>query len=351
MAEAWYAILALTAVLFVLLDGWNIGAGVVSFRVARTEAERRQIVAALGPLWSWHEVWLLATGGVLFLAFPDVLATALSGFYLAFFLLLWSFLLRGVALEFGGHLPDPLWRSFFDTVFALSSTLLAILLGAAFGNVLRGVPLGPDGRFLAPLFTDWSARGAVGILDWYTVLVAIFTFAVLAAHGAAYLRLRTEGPLHDRSDSAARFLWIVSLALLPVVTVATTAVRPEFFQHMAGRPLAWAGILSVVLGALAIATGHRSRREGRSFAGGVLVITGLLLGAAASAYPVLLRSTLAPEHSLSATNALAPGAGPGFALVWWPVAFLLSLGYAGFVHRSFRSRARAATIATENPYD
>lgn len=350
MAEAWYGILALTIVFFVVLDGWNIGAGALSFVVARSDAERRQIVAALGPLWSWHEVWLIAAGSILFLAFPEALATAFSGFYLALVLLLWALLLRGVALEFGGHLTDPLWRSFFDVVFAGSSILLATLLGAAFGNLIRGVPLGSDGRFLAPLFTDWSARGAVGILDWYTVLVAVFTLVLLSAHGASYLMLRSAGPLHDRSDRAARRLWAATLVLLPIVTGATIVVRPDFFAHMAERPLAWPGVLVIVAGAISVVTGHRSGRDGRVFAGGIGIIAGLLVGAAAAAFPELLHSTLAPEHSLSAHRALAPGKGPGVALYWWPVAFLLSIGYALFVHRSFAGRVRA-DAARESPYD
>src|SRR6185369_9721694 len=120
MIEIWFGLVVTTLTLYAVLDGWNIGAGILHFTVAKTPAERRQLVEALTPLWSWHEVWLIAAGGTLFVAFPAVLAVALSGFYLAVFVLLWSLLWRGISLEFGGHLDDPMWRSFWDTCFAVA---------------------------------------------------------------------------------------------------------------------------------------------------------------------------------------------------------------------------------------
>ena len=118
MVEIWFAILVLTLILFTILDGWNIGAGALHLVVARTDPERRGVIAALGPLWSWNEVWLLAAGGVFILAFPPIMAAALAGFYLAIWLVLWSLLLRGMAIEIGGHVADPLWRAGWDVVLA-----------------------------------------------------------------------------------------------------------------------------------------------------------------------------------------------------------------------------------------
>ena len=139
-------------------------------------------------------MWLLAFGGTFLLAFPRVMATSFAGFYLALWLVLWSFILRGVSIEVGGHIDDRLWQSWWDFVFAVSSVLLAVLFGAALGNVIRGVPLDESGKFSMSLFTDFGVRGRVGILDWYTVSVAVFTTVLLAAHGATYLRLKTIRP-------------------------------------------------------------------------------------------------------------------------------------------------------------
>src|SRR5215470_7840917 len=171
MFETWYAIAAIMFALYVALDGFDLGAGIVSPFVARGDTERRQVLAAIGPYWDGNEVWLVAAGGALFLAFPRVLASGISGFYFAIFLFLWCLLGRGIAIEFRSHVADPLWRAAWDFVFVAASTLLAVFFGAAFGNLMRGVSLDRDGWFALPLFTDWSARDPVGILDWYTVSV------------------------------------------------------------------------------------------------------------------------------------------------------------------------------------
>src|SRR5262245_40961038 len=111
MVELWFALLCFMLTMFVVLDGWNIGAGALHTTVARADGERRQVIAAIGPLWSWHEVWLVAWGGTLLLAFPAVLAAAFSGFYLALWLVLWMLLLRGISIEVGGHIHDRMWQS------------------------------------------------------------------------------------------------------------------------------------------------------------------------------------------------------------------------------------------------
>ena len=230
MVEAWFGLLCVTLVVFVVLDGWNIGAGLLHWVAGRSSAERREIVAALGPFWSWHEVWLLAFGGTFLLAFPRVMATSFAGFYLALWLVLWSFILRGISLEVGGHINDRLWRSWWDFVFAVSNVLLAVLFGAALGNVIRGVPLDGSGKFSMSLFTHFGVRGRVGILDWYTVSVAVVTTVLLAAHGATYLRLKTIGPLRQRSERLARQLWTTAGVLLAVVSLETWVVRPALVR-------------------------------------------------------------------------------------------------------------------------
>ena len=227
--------------MFVVLDGWNIGAGALHLIVGKTDAERREIIAAIGPLWSWHEVWLVAFGGTFLLAFPKVMATSFAGFYLALWFVLWSFVLRGVSIEVGGHIHDRLWRSWWDFVFAVSNVVLAVLFGAALGNVIRGVPLDESGKFSMSLFTDFGVRGRVGILDWYTVSVAVFTTVLLSAHGATYLRLKTRGQVHQRSERLARWLWTTAFVLFAVISLETWVVRPALYEAMIERPLGLAG--------------------------------------------------------------------------------------------------------------
>ena len=340
MVEVWFGLLCVTLIVFVVLDGWDIGAGVLHWVAGKTSAERREIVAAIGPLWSWHEVWLVAFGGTLLLAFPKVMATSFAGFYLALWLVLWSFILRGVSIEVGGHIDDKLWRLWWDFVFAVSNVLLAVLFGAALGNVIRGVPLDDSGTFSMSLFTDFGVRGRVGILDWYTVSVAVFTTVLLAAHGATYLRLKTIGQLHQRTERLARQLWTTTVVLLAVVSLETWVVRPALYEAMVERPLAWLAIAAIVAGAWALVTGLRGTAERRAFAGSCAVIVGLLAGAAVSVFPVMLHSTLAPEHSMTAYNGAAPAHGLAMALIWWPVAFLLAFTYLIVILREYRGKVR-----------
>jgi len=342
MVEVWFALLCITLIVFVVLDGWDIGAGVLHWVAGRTSSERREIVAAIGPLWSWHEVWLVAFGGTFLLAFPKIMATSFAGFYLALWLVLWAFILRGVSIEVGGHINDKLWQSWWDFVFAVSNVLLAVLFGAALGNVIRGVPLDESGKFSMSLFTDFGVRGRVGILDWYTVSVAVCTTVLLSAHGATYLRLKTIGQLHQRSERLARQLWVVAFVLLAVVSLETWVVRPALYEAMVERPLAWPAIAMVLAGAWALFTGLRGTSERRAFAGSCAVIVGLLAGAAVSVFPVMLHSTFAPEYSMTAYNGAAPAHGLAMALIWWPVAFLLAFTYLIVILREYRGKVRPA---------
>src|SRR4030095_7535414 len=149
------------------------------------------------------------------------MASAFSGYYLALFLILWGLILRGIAIEVGGHINDRLWQGFWDVVFVFANFLLAILFGAAAGNVARGVPLDAQGNFSMAFFTDFHVRGYVGLLDWYTVSIAIFAVIILAAHGSTSLTLKTEGGVHDRSATFAKYLWLVVAPLFLVISVET----------------------------------------------------------------------------------------------------------------------------------
>src|SRR5712691_9047044 len=134
MVELWFGIASVMLAAYVVLDGFDFGAGALHLFVAKTDPERRQVLAAIGPFWDGNEVWLLAGGGVLFLAFPKVLASGLSGFYLAIMFVLWALILRGIAIEFRSHIDDGMWRAFWDGTFAFASTLTPVLLGVALGN-------------------------------------------------------------------------------------------------------------------------------------------------------------------------------------------------------------------------
>jgi cytochrome d ubiquinol oxidase subunit II len=338
MIEAWYGVLAFMLITYVVLDGRNFGAGMLHWLVARTPEERRQVIAAIGPLWSWHEVWLVGFGGTLLAVFPRLMASAFAGYYLALFLILWGLILRGIALEVGGHINDRLWQGFWDFVFVFSNFLLAILFGAAAGNLARGVPLDAHGNFSMAFFTDFRVRGHVGLLDWYTVSVAIFAAVILAAHGATYLTLKTEGPVHDRSATYAKYLWAAAPWLLLAISVESWAVRPDLPGRAAYNPFAWLGLLVVIVATIALISGLSTRRETRAFVGSNLLLAGLLITGGAALFPVMLYSTIAPENSLTAYAVASSPDALLLASMWWPLGFALAITYFVFISRRYTGK-------------
>jgi cytochrome bd ubiquinol oxidase subunit II len=333
MEATWFVIVSGMLAAYAVLDGFDFGVGAIHRIVARTDEERRTVLAAIGPIWDGNEVWLIAAGGVLFMAFPKVYATAFSGFYMALMVVLWLLILRGVAIELRSHQDHPLWREFWDTVFMLASALLAVVFGTTLGNLIRGVPLGADGLRGMPLFTNFTIGRQPGILDWYTTLVGLFTLAALAVHGALFLAWRTTGPVRERSLALAREAWKAALVLWIAATAATLWVRPEVVSGLASRP--WALLFVAVAIAGAWGTYHFPRRgqELAAFASSSAFLLGMLAATLAGQYPFWLRSTLDPSYSLTALNSASDHYGLHVALTWWTVGIALVAVYFTFLFR------------------
>jgi cytochrome d ubiquinol oxidase subunit II len=335
MITAWYAIVSFMLIVYVALDGRNFGAGMLAWVMAKTPEERRQVIAAIGPFWSWHEVWLIAFGGTLMAVFPELMASAFSGFYLALFLILWCYILRGISIEAAGHINDPLWQSFWDFVLVFASVLLAVLFGVAAGNLARGVPLDANGTFSMAFFTNFRVNGDVGLLDWYTVSIAAFATILLAAHGATYLMVKTEGPVHERSATLAKRLWTAAAPLFIVISLESWEVRPDVPRHAIHNPFCWFGLLILGFSIVALFSGFSTQRERWAFVGANGVIGGLLVTGAAALFPVMLHSTLAPGSSLTAYGVAASRSALLLALVWWPVGLALTITYSIFISRRY----------------
>ena len=339
MATAWFAIIALMLTVYVVLDGFDFGAGMVHLFVAKTDAERRTVLSSIGPLWDGNEVWLVASGGVLVFAFPKAYAVAFSGFYLPIMMALWLLILRGVAIELRSHHENPLWRRFWDVVFALASTVVAVVLGLSLGNVVRGVPIGPGGYFNAPLFTSFRpGTTTLGAIDWYTSLVGLFALVALAGHGALYLVWKTTGPVQARSRAAARRLWLLVVILGITITVVTDAVRPELLANLGARPWAWPLVFLVPAAIATVVVALRRRRELLAFCASAAMLAGLLGAAAAALYPTILRSTIDESLSLDVSNAAAGDRSLALGLAWWVPAMVLAVVYFAYLFRSFRGK-------------
>jgi cytochrome d ubiquinol oxidase subunit II len=342
MIELWFAIVSFMLTAYVVLDGFDFGAGALHLVVARTNDERRRVLGAIGPYWDGNEVWLLAAGGTLFVAFPKVLAAGLSGFYFAIFLVLWALILRGIAIEFRSHVNAPLWRSFWDVTFSVASASLAVLFGAAIGNLVRGLPLDGKGWFSLALFTSFTPREPVGILDWYTVLTGVFALVALTAHGAAFLAWKTEGALQGRARAAAAKGFVAVAALWTLVTLATSVVAPDFLAPFLSRPFAIFGLLAAIGGLMVASFAIRRGRDRRAFLGSCAFLSGLMVATAACSFPALLRSSGDRALAITAYGAANDHAGLVTALSWWAVGFPLAIGYFVVVFRMHRGKAPAA---------
>ena len=335
METFWYAALTIMLAVYVVLDGFDFGVGIVYPFVARTEQERRMALASIGPVFSGNEVWLVASGGVLFFAFPKAYAAGFSGFYLALIIVLWLLILRGLALELRSHLDHPLWRQLGDVVFSGASLLLAIVFGAALGNLIRGVPLNSDGYFFVALWTDFSAGGEPGILDWYTMLTGLASAAILALHGANYLAMKTEGALYARAVAAAKLLGWLALGGAALVRLGITFVQPNLRLNYVAHPV---GYILPVGGAIALAATlvfRRRRRDVPAFVTSSLFIVAMLGSIAWGCYPNILIATTEPAYSLTVYNASAGEYGLRVGLVWFLIGFVLVIAYQIYAHRCF----------------
>jgi cytochrome d ubiquinol oxidase subunit II len=342
VATAWFWFLAVMITVYVVLDGFDLGVGALYLRLARTNAEREEASGAIGPIWNGNEVWLIAGGGVLFLAFPVAYAAAFSGLYFGLILVLWLLVGRGLALELRHQVDHPLWHTACDTVFCLCSAALAFVFGVALGNVVRGVPLDANGFFHLSLFQ---------MLNWYALLVGVFGIVVLCGHGAAFLALRAEGPLVGRARRVAPPLAIASGLLAAVMIAPTQAVRSDLVSNLFDAP--WRLVFpALAIGAFVVLVLAQHRGEWtRAFAASSLFIAGLLTTLAAGIYPYVLPAREGEPHGLTAQGAAAGSHALKTGLVWYPLGMTLAVVYFVFAYRMFFRTAtvRSTSEAMDQP--
>jgi len=345
MGFVWFWLVAIMIVAYVVLDGFDLGVGMLHIFLGRTEQERQLILRSIGPVWDGNEVWLLAGGGTLYFAFPLLYASAFSGFYLALMIVLWLLILRGLSIELRMHLQLAVWRAFFDGLFFFSSLLLTVFYGAALANVIRGVPLGADGYFFLPLWTDWRVGPRPGILDWYTVVGGVVALVALEVHGALYLAVKTEGDLQERSRAVASLLSLVLFGVTVVSLIASIIARPDALSNYRSHPVLWIIPLIVLASLSGIVYGSRRRQDRKAFACSASYLAFMLAGAAVALYPRLLPSTNDPSRDITIQNALSGPHTLQVGLIWWIFGMLLAVTYFVIVYRMFRGKVSLETGA------
>jgi cytochrome d ubiquinol oxidase subunit II len=293
-------------------------------------------------VWDGNEVWLLAGGGTLFFAFPLLYASGFSGFYMPLMIVLWLLILRGIGIEFRMHLDSAVWRGFFDGCFALSSLVLIIFYGAALGNVIRGVPLNPDGYFFLPLWTDWRVGPHPGVLDWYTVIAGLVALVALTIHGALYLALKTTEDLNARARRIAIGLWPALVILTILSLLATIRIRPELLANYVRFPVLFIIPVIVIVSLTAVVRFNHRGNERSAFLSSCVYLTFMLVGAAAAMYPNLLMATTDRSLNITVYNAQSGHHALSIGLIWWSFGMALALGYFVFVYRMFRGKVTEA---------
>jgi cytochrome d ubiquinol oxidase subunit II len=326
--------------MYVALDGFDLGAGTLHLFVARTEAERRTVMRSIGPVWHGNQVWLLAAGGTLFFAFPVLYATAFSGFYLPLMMVLWLLIGRAIGIEFRKQIASPAWTPLWDVVFAVSSTLLALFFGVALGNVVRGVPLDARGRFFAPLWTDFRPYGATGILDWYTLLVGLAALVALAMHGALWITLKTDEGVQARSRRTALWLWWAVMGLMALVTLSTFHVQPHVWERLHAAP--WGAVLPLLaVSALGLARWCCLKQcDVLAFVASAGFLGAMLVTVAFSVFPYVLPASTDPALGLTLEHAAAEPYTLKVGLAWWSPGMVLVAAYFFFVYRQFAGKVR-----------
>ena len=340
MATLWFCLVAFMLAMYVVLDGFDIGAGIIHLFVARTDDERRTVIRSIGPVWDGNEVWLIAAGGTLYFAFPGLYASSFSGFYLPLMMVLWLLILRGTAVEFRSHVVSEIWAQFWDGVFAFSGVLLAIFFGAALGNVVRGVPLDASGHFFEPLWTTFRPAQQTGILDWFTILVGLAALAALATHGALWVWLKTEGALAERARRAAQLCSWAGMVLAAIVTIAGFLLRPSLFDNFAAHPLGFIFPAFTLAGLAGITFELYARRERLAFLASCVYLLGMLTSVAYSLYPRVLPSSTNPAFALTIDTVKAGDHGLRVGVVWWIIGMALVAAYSVHTYRSFAGKVK-----------
>lgn len=334
----WFCLVAIMIAGYVVLDGFDLGAGIIHLFVARTEPERRQVLRSIGPVWDGNEVWLLAGGGTLYFAFPALYAAAFSGFYLALMIVLWMLILRGIAIELRSHIEGPLWKPFWDLIFCASSGLLALLYGAALGNVVRGVPLDSDGFFFLPLWTNLQPGAEAGVVDWYTLLIGGAAFTALAIHGCYWVTLKTSGDLQQRSRDFASRLWWYVVAFTVIITVVSFRLQPNILKQFSEHPWGYVFPLLAFAGLALMRAASLRELDLYAFLSSCLYLIGMLTSTVFGVFPYVLPSNISPDAGLTVTNAAAVESGLYIGLAWWIPGMALAAGYSIFVYRRFAGK-------------
>ena len=330
----WFFLLGVLLIGYAILDGFDLGVGIIHPFVAKDDRQRRITMNSIGPLWDGNEVWLVTFGGALFAAFPNAYATVFSGFYSAFMLLLFALIFRAVSLEFRSKVHHRFWRIVWDWSFFGASGVAALLFGVAGGNLIAGLAIDKGGDYTGTMLHQlWSPTAGP-----YPLVVGLMTVALFAMHGGIYLYLKTEGKLQEQAHKAMWTLFGVFLTLYIFATMYTLQAVPNATRNFEAHPWLW---IVPVLNVLAIANIPRALHLGRplyAFLSSCATIAALATLFAAAIFPNFVVSTTDAANSVNIWNARSSEKTLGIMLIIAMIGIPSVLLYTVTIYWTFRGK-------------
>ena len=332
LADLWFVLFILIIAGYLVLDGFDLGVGILHPFVARTDGERRVVLNAIGPIWDGNEVWLVVGGGVLFAAFPIVYAALFSGFYGAMMLVLFCLITRTVAIEFRSKMGSAGWRAVWDYVFFGASLGLAVLLGVALGNIARGIPISESG--------DVEITSVLDLLNPFALIVGLTSIAMVTLHGALYLNLKTEGMLQERVQRIVPIAMAAFAALAALTGAAVFLNQDPIADGYLANPWRFIFPIAALMAFAVVWQMFRSGREALALAASGAVIALLIVAVGAGLYPNLLVSTTDPAFNMTTANAASADTTLTILLIVAIIGIPFVLAYTSGVYYIFRGKVR-----------
>ncbi len=326
----WFLLVAVLLIGYAILDGFDLGVGVLHL-FTKNEDEKRININAIGPVWDGNEVWLLTGGGALFAAFPVVYATVFSGFYIALMLLLFALIFRAVSFEFRGKVESAKWKKTWDIAFGLGSLLPALLFGVAVGNILRGIPLNENGFFTGNFFT---------LLNPYSILVGLLSLVLFTMHGSIYMIMKSSGAQQERMKNISPRLWIAFVSLYAAATFYLFFEAGFLFESVLSSPIFWILFVLLLAAVIYIPVALKSEKSGRAFFASSITITCMMGLMAVSLFPRLVPSITDLAYSLTIYNASSTERTLFTMLIIALIGMPFVIGYTIFIYRAFKGKVQ-----------
>jgi cytochrome bd ubiquinol oxidase subunit II len=327
----WFLLEGVLLTGYAILDGFDLGVGILHPFVAKTNRERRVSMNSIGPVWDGNEVWLVTFGGALFAAFPEAYATVFSGFYTAFMLLLFSLIFRAVSLEFRSKFESLRWRAFWDWGFFASSTTAVLLFGVAVGNAMIGMALDGQGNFHGSVLDQ---------LGPYPLLVGLMSISLLAMHGGLFLRLKTEGEMRQRLSRVLWPVWAVFLVLFVITTVVTLWAIPRATANFTSYPVAGVAVLAMVAAVANIPRCMKKELPGQAFLSSCVVVTALVALFGFALFPNLVTASNDPANHVTIYSAASSPKTLNIMLIIAAIGMPFVLMYSALIYWTFRGKVK-----------